>query len=88
MDDAGPRRVDAPGAGPQLKGVFMLCFRRRIGQAVCLSDDIVVHVTKIHGNSVTLGFEGPDWVRIVREEVAESPKGPRSLRNGDSLRDE
>jgi carbon storage regulator CsrA len=49
----------------------MLILERHEGQAVMLSGGIVVHVKRIRGDRVRLGFDAPAGVRIAREEIAE-----------------
>jgi carbon storage regulator len=51
----------------------MLVLSRKEGERLIVGDQIVVTVTRISGNRVTLGIEAPRDVRIVRGEL-----GPRS----------
>jgi carbon storage regulator CsrA len=47
----------------------MLVLSRKIGEAVVIGDGIVVTVTRVAGNRVTLGITAPDDVRILRGEL-------------------
>lgn len=51
----------------------MLILTRRIEEAIIIDDDIKVTVLGIdHRGQVKLGFEAPDDVKIVREELLEN----------------
>lgn len=62
----------------------MLTLSRDIGEKVKLSGGITVQVIAVQGPHVKLGFEAPDEVKILREELAGSvdlgPSGPSGLR--------
>lgn len=47
----------------------MLVLSRRVGEAICIGDEIRVVVHRIEGSRVTIGIEAPMWVRIVRAEL-------------------
>jgi carbon storage regulator len=47
----------------------MLVFRRKVGEAVMLEDQIEVQVLEITGSRVKLGFSAPPEVLIVRKEL-------------------
>lgn len=47
----------------------MLVLSRKRGEAITISDVITLKVIEIRGNRVKLGFDCPDDVRILREEV-------------------
>jgi carbon storage regulator CsrA len=56
----------------------MLCLNRKVGEAVVIGDiRIVVH--RMTGNQVTLAFQAPDNVQILRAELVPTtttkPKG-------------
>lgn len=38
---------------------------------------IIVTLVEIQGDRVRLGFEAPDWIRILREEIALSAPPPK-----------
>lgn len=73
----------------------MLVLSRKKSQQVMIDDQIRVTVLRINGNSVRIGIEGPDEVRIVRAELQElspmppevsQPNNTRSIPRGQSLR--
>ena len=47
----------------------MLILTRRKGESIMIGDDIVVTVLDIRGSQIRLGFEAPNDVNIVREEL-------------------
>jgi carbon storage regulator len=49
----------------------MLVLSRKRGERVIIDGGIVVTVFEIRGDKVRLGFESPDSVRVMREEVAQ-----------------
>ena len=49
----------------------MLVLTRKHGQQIVINDDIVVSVVKIQGNTVRIGIDAPEHVRILRSELAE-----------------
>lgn len=49
----------------------MLVLSRKVGESVVISDDIVVTITAIRGDSVRLGIKAPRHVPVDREEVHE-----------------
>jgi carbon storage regulator len=51
----------------------MLVLSRKEGERLMVGDQIVVTVTRISGNRVTLGIEAPREVRIVRGELEPRP---------------
>lgn len=48
----------------------MLVLSRKLGQRFQVGTDIRVSIVKIDRNSVRIGIEAPDDVRIHREEIA------------------
>lgn len=52
----------------------MLVLSRKVGERLVIGGNIIVVVTRVAGNRVTLGIEAPDVVRIVRGEL-EAAKG-------------
>ena len=59
----------------------MLVLSRKVGERVHIGDNIVVEVTKINGNRISLGIEAPVEVPIKRGELL----GCSDLPNGGSL---
>jgi carbon storage regulator len=55
----------------------MLVLSRKIGESICIGDDVVVTVVQIDGNKIRLGIEAPRSVPIWRSEliVKEEPEG-------------
>ena len=47
----------------------MLVITRKIGERVCIGDDIVVEVLDIVGSTVRIGIEAPGSVPIFRHEI-------------------
>lgn len=47
----------------------MLVLSRKLGERLVIGDNVVVTVTKIIGNRVTLGIEAPKDIPVVRGEL-------------------
>lgn len=47
----------------------MLVLSRRIGERICIGENVVVTVVRIHGDKVRIGVEAPSDVPVHREEV-------------------
>lgn len=47
----------------------MLILTRRIGEIVCVGDDVKVHVLSVVGNQVRLGIAAPEDTKVHREEI-------------------
>jgi carbon storage regulator len=47
----------------------MLVLSRKIGESIVIGDSIVVTVTRVAGNRLTLGIDAPGDVRILRSEL-------------------
>jgi carbon storage regulator len=47
----------------------MLVLTRRCGESVQIGDQIVITITKIRGNQVSVSIEAPKKVPIVRNEL-------------------
>lgn len=47
----------------------MLVLSRKVGERVNIGGNIVVVITRVKGNRITIGIEAPDDVRIVRGEL-------------------
>ena len=54
----------------------MLVLSRKVGQQVQIGPDIIVTVTRIKGNWISLGIDAPDEVAITRPDaVKQEPPG-------------
>lgn len=47
----------------------MLVITRKVGERICLGDDVTVTVLDIAGSSVRLGIEAPADVPVFRYEI-------------------
>jgi carbon storage regulator len=47
----------------------MLVLTRKSDESIKLGDDIAIKIVEIKGNSVRLGIEAPDHLRIYRKEL-------------------
>jgi carbon storage regulator len=47
----------------------MLILTRRVGQTICIGDDIRLKILGIAGNQVRVGVKAPDDVAVHREEI-------------------
>ncbi|PKH12632.1 carbon storage regulator [Pseudomonas sp. 43NM1] len=57
----------------------MLILTRRVGETICISDDITVTVLGVTGQQVRLGVVAPTHVAVDRAEVRERKlANPRS----------
>ncbi len=59
----------------------MLVLSRKIGERIHIGNNIIVTVTKVSGNRVTIGIDAPQEVGILRGELnADSQLGaPNSM---------
>ncbi|QEG36325.1 MULTISPECIES: carbon storage regulator CsrA [Bythopirellula] len=49
----------------------MLVLSRKVGEAICVRDDIVLKVLAIQGDRVRLGIRAPKHIAVHREEIAQ-----------------
>lgn len=47
----------------------MLILTRRIGESICIGEDITVTVTGINGSQVRIGINAPSDVSVDRQEI-------------------
>ena len=49
----------------------MLILSRRVGESICIGDDIRIEVCEIRGSNVRVGITAPPQVEVHRHEVYE-----------------
>lgn len=49
----------------------MLVLSRKKDQSIAISEDIVVKVLSVKGNTVRLGIEAPKEVKVIRTEISD-----------------
>jgi carbon storage regulator len=47
----------------------MLVLSRKVGEEICIANDIVVVITSIKGSRVSVGIEAPNFVKVLRAEL-------------------
>lgn len=47
----------------------MLVLSRKLGERICIGNDVTISVVKISGNRVRIGIEAPDHVEVLRGEL-------------------
>jgi carbon storage regulator CsrA len=52
-----------------LKEIAMLVLTRKTNQQIRIGNDIVITVVKVRGNTIRLGIEAPQDVRVLRSEL-------------------
>jgi carbon storage regulator CsrA len=53
-----------------IKGnLIMLILTRRVGERLCVGDEIKVTVLRVAGNQVKIGVEAPRSIAVHREEI-------------------
>jgi len=52
-----------------MKGVIMLVLSRKIGERVCIGQNVLLTIVVLKNGQVRLGFETPEDVAIDREEI-------------------
>ena len=50
----------------------MLVLMRRVGEEICIGDNVRITVVSILGNKVRIGIEAPENVPVHRREVKEA----------------
>lgn len=51
----------------------MLVLGRKVGETICINDNIVVTVVSVDGHRIRLGIAAPREVHIRRGELSEEP---------------
>ena len=54
----------------------MLVLTRKLGEKIIIDNNICFTVVEIKGNKVRLGFDAPDHVSIMREELIQEQEDP------------
>lgn len=62
----------------------MLVLSRKVGERICVGENVFVTVVRIGPNAVRLGIEAPKGMNIMREELTE--KGPKDERTSGNER--
>lgn len=52
-----------------LKGKWMLVLSRKIGERLHVGPDVVIVISRVAGNRVTIGIEAPEDICVVRGEL-------------------
>lgn len=61
----------------------MLILSRRVGESLCIGDDVIVTVMAIKGNQVRIGVNAPKNVRVDREEIRARINNEQQQPDGD-----
>ncbi|WP_278939925.1 carbon storage regulator CsrA [Pseudomonas helleri] len=59
----------------------MLILTRRVGEIICINDDISVKVLSVSGQQVKLGVVAPETVAVHREEIYQRIQAERVTDN-------
>ncbi len=62
----------------------MLILTRRLGETVCIGDNVMVTVLAIKGNQVRIGINAPRSVVVDREEIFERKRSESASRHLDA----
>ena len=54
----------------------MLVLSRKVGQRIRIGSDVIVTVLRVKGGGIRLGFEAPQDMPVVRDEVDRGPEQP------------
>ncbi|HUG17421.1 MAG TPA: carbon storage regulator CsrA [Planctomycetaceae bacterium] len=55
----------------------MLVLSRRVGEGVCIGDNVKVTIVRIDGNQIRLMIDAPRSIPILREELLRTPDKPQ-----------
>lgn len=66
----------------------MLILARKLNEKILIGDDIVLVVLSVESNRVKLGIDAPADVTILREEIANTPKGENDRRLKSASKDD
>jgi carbon storage regulator len=62
----------------------MLVLSRKVGETICIGQDIRVVVVEIRGDKIRLGIDAPKDITVHRQEVADAIARDRVLKDGSS----
>ncbi len=68
----------------------MLILSRKVGETLCINDDIEIKIVEVSGDKVKLGVEAPKNVKVLRSELRqtiESNKKASDAVSPDALKD-
>jgi carbon storage regulator len=60
----------------------MLILTRRVGEAICIGNNVKVQIMGINGNQVRIGIEAPKDVVVDREEITARKAAERRAHAG------
>ena len=52
----------------------MLILTRKLGQKIVIADDIIITLVDVKANSVRIGIEAPDEIKVLRKELVDGSK--------------
>lgn len=58
----------------------MLVLARKEGESICIGEDITLTVVSVEYGRVRLGFQAPDAVKILRQELCQTPSSAATHR--------
>ncbi|MGH7127868.1 MAG: carbon storage regulator [Planctomycetaceae bacterium] len=54
----------------------MLVLSRKVGETICIGEDITITVVRVEGNRVKVGIEAAAHHRIMRAELVQHDRDP------------
>jgi carbon storage regulator CsrA len=73
-----PRDVDSTAGALNARRRSMLVLTRRVGESICIGDDVEVRIVEARGGKVRLAIEAPREVNVRRAELP--PRGVERIR--------
>src|SRR5580692_5511671 len=61
------------------EGTAMLVLSRKLGERICIGDNICITVVDIDRGKIRLGIEAPREVPVFRQELLPADKSPAAL---------
>lgn len=59
----------------------MLILTRRVGEVLCIGDDVTVTILGVTGGQVRLGINAPKDVEVHRDEIYQRIQAEKALEN-------